>query len=348
MMNKEMTRARIRLIGNMNNYDLQRVMLNEVEGIEDRELKCLFLQVKQGILEDRFDHLDQAFDRMKEENAGNTYRAAMRSILEEIRTLQEERFQVLVQRADCEVGLEQVFVLGNLVRLYDSREIMDQAEAAMKRVIAMVQRSHENDRQDAWKILIDRISGSLKWMEKLLAYGKEMKGSSLRKLYVALISSTAKEGNAQEALERTLEAAAVLKGEESTDVYFIFLWETLTFLKQLNLKKSEQRKLWILILETADELNHVPAVAKMHVFLANYAMGESNFTEAKKHLESLEGIVDAYGYELLFEEHAEMIKNAMSEMKRNLPKAGKRSPLRLVEITPQEMEQFSMDPTIRN
>mgnify|MGYP001102589449 CR=1 FL=1 len=122
----------------------------------------------------------------------------------------------------------------------------------------------------------------------------------------------------------------------------------MTFLKQFNMSKKEQKKLWVIILATADELNHVPAVAKMHVFLANEAMGASNFAEAKRHLEPLEGIVDAYGYELLFEEHAEMIKNAMSEMKRNLPKAGKRSPLRLVEITPQEMQEFSMDPTIRN
>jgi hypothetical protein len=126
------------------------------------------------------------------------------------------------------------------------------------------------------------------------------------------------------------------------------LWETLTFLKQLDLPKSSQKELWTVILQTADALHHVPGVAKMHVFLANYAMGDSNFTEAKVHLESLEGIVDAYGYELLFEEHAEMIKHAMADMKRNLPKTGKRSPLQLVEITPEEMEQFSFRKTVCN
>lgn len=347
-MMKEMTMARIRLIGNMNNYDLQRVMLKEVGVIEDKEEKRLFLKVSQSILENRYKHLDQAFDRMKEENAGNTYRAAMRSIVEEIHGVQEERFQIVKERAACEVGLERIDVLGILVRAYDSKEKMEEAEVAMLQAIDCVQEIEENDRHEAWKSLIERIAGSIKWMEKLLPYSKDMRGSTLRKLHVALISSAAREGSAQQAFDLTMEAASILKGKESEDVYFIFLWETLTFLKRLNLSKKEQKKLWIIILETADELNHVPAVAKMHVFLANEAMGDSNFAEAKKHLEPLEGIVDAYGYELLFEEHAEMIKNAMSDMKRNLPKAGKRSPLRLVEITPEEMEQFSMTRTIRN
>jgi len=67
MMNKEMKMARIRLIGSMKNYDLQRVMLKEIGLIENNEVESLFLKVSQSILEDRYTYLDQAFDRMKEE-----------------------------------------------------------------------------------------------------------------------------------------------------------------------------------------------------------------------------------------------------------------------------------------
>lgn len=344
-MNREMTRARIRLIGNMNNYELQRVMLKEIEETMKDEAQCLFLEVKQSILEDRFHHLDQAFDRMKEENVGNTYRAAMRSIVEEIRKVQEERFQVLKERAQCETGLKKITILGNMVRGYESRDKKEEAKRSMIQAIACIREMGEEDLQTGWQTLIDPLAGSTRWTEELLPFREEMKGKTLRELYVALISSAAKEEDAQQAFERTMEAVSVLKDQESSDVYFIFLWETLAFLKQLNLPKSVLKKLWIVILETADALNHVPAVAKMHVFLANFAMSDSNFVEAKKHLESLEGIVDAYGYELLFEEHAEMIKRAMADMKRDLPKEGKRSPLRLVEITPDEMKKFSFQKT---
>lgn len=352
MMNKEMTMARIRLIGSMNNYELKRVMLKEIEKgmneTDNQDLQRLFLDVKQEVLEDRFKELDQAFDRMKEENVGNTYRAAMRSIVEEIRDVQSERFHILKKRGECERGLKRIEVLGNLVRGYDSRDLPGEAKKTMILAIDSVQDLDGEERQLGWCTLIDPIAGSTEWMEKLLLHSMEMKGKTLRELYVGLISSAVRGNDAELAFKRTMEAVEALKGEEGADIYFIFLWETLNFLKQANLRKSAQKELWTVILKSADALNHIPAVAKMHVFLANYAMGDSNFTEAKIHLESLEGIVDAYGYDLLFEEHAEMIKQAMADMRRDLPKASKRSPLRLVEITPEEMKQFSMTETTRN
>lgn len=351
-MKKDMMAARIRLVGSMNNYELKRVMLKEVEkevaGLETEELQRLVLEIKQDMLEDRFKELDRAFDRMKEENVGNTYRAAMRSIVDEIQEVQSERFQILQKRAGIEIGLKRIEVLGNLACCYDSREMEEEAKQTFVNAVDAVEELRGEARQAGWRILIDPISGSSNCMDWFLPYAGEMKGSTLREVYVGLISSAAKNDDAELAFKRTMEAAEALKGEEAEDVYFIFLWETMGFLKQMGHPKKMAKPLWEIILETADELNHVPAVAKMHVFLANAAMGESNYIDARIHLDSLEGIVDAYGYELLFEEHAEMIRNAMAHMRRDLPKASKRSPLRLVEITPEEMKQFSMTEMTRN
>jgi hypothetical protein len=221
MMNKEMTMARIRLIGNMNNYDLQRVMLKEIEGTLEEEVQGLFLEVKQNVLEDRFHHLDQAFDRMKEENVGTTYRAAMRSIVEEIHKVQAERFQVLEDRAKCETDLKKITILGNLVRGYESREKKEEAKQSMIQALACIEELEGDKRQIGWQTLIDPLAGSMKWTEELLSYCEEMKGKTLREFYVALISSAAKEGDANQAFDRTMEAVSVLKDQESMDVYFV-------------------------------------------------------------------------------------------------------------------------------
>jgi|GEM_PF-2642998 len=351
-MNKEMMMARIRLVGKMKNYELKRVMLKEIEREmekqEEQDLQGLMLEVKQELLEDRFNELDRAFDRMKEENVGNTYRAAMRSIVDEIHEVRDERFQILERRAEIESGLKVIEVLGHLTSCYESKEMETESEQAFIKAVGFIQALEGDQRQAGWRTLIDPISGDTTCMERFLPYAGEMKGSTLRELYVGLITSAVRDDNAELAFKRTMEAAEALKGEEAKDIYFVFLWETLNFLKKMGHPKKMAKPLWEVILETADELNHVPAVAKMHVFLANVAMGESNFSEARLHLDSLEGIVDAYGYELLFEEHAEMIRNAMAHMRRDLPKASERSPLRLVEITPEEMKQFSMTEMPRN
>lgn len=351
-MNKEMMMARIRLVGNMNNYELKQVMLKEIEreigSQESQDLQRLMLNVKQEMLEKRFDELDRAFDRMKEENVGNTYRAAMRSIVDEIHEVRAERFQVLEKRAGIETGLNAIGVLGNLTRCYDSNEMEKESKEAFLKAVDVVQALNGEERQAGWRTLMDPIAGDTNCMERLLPYAGEMKGNTLRELYVGLISSAARDDDVELAFKRTMQAAEALKDEEAKDIYFVFLWETLNFLKQMGHPKKMAKPLWEVILKTADELNHVPAVAKMHVFLANAAMGESDYSEARVHLDSLEGIVDAYGYELLFEEHAEMIRNAMAHMRRDLPKASERSPLRLVEITPEEMKQFSMIEMPRN
>ena len=351
-MNREMIQARIRLVGSMNNYELKQVMLKEIEREievrESQELKRLMLKIKQDMLEKRFDELDRAFDRMKEENVGNTYRAAMRSIVDEIHEVREERFQVLEKRKEIERGLDAIEVLGHLTRCYDTKEMDVESKEAFFKAVDLVQACEAEERQAGWRTLMEPLVGDTASMERFLPYAGDMKASTLRELYVGLISSAARDDDCELAFKRTMEAAEVLKGEERTDIYFVFLWETLNFLKQMGHPKEKTKPLWTVILETADELNHVPAVAKMHVFLANAAMGESNYSEARVHLDSLEGIVDAYGYELLFEEHAEMIRKAMTHMRRDLPKAGKRSPLRLVEITPEEMTRFSMTEMPKN
>lgn len=351
-MNRKMIQARIRLVGNMNNYELKQVMLKEIEREieiqESQDLWRLMLKVKQDMLEKRFNELDRAFDRMKEENVGNTYRAAMRSIVDEIHEVRAERFSVLEKRAEIEEGLAEIEILGHLTRCYDAKEMDAESNEAFDRAVDLVQTFDDEEQQAAWRILMEPITGDTTCMERFLPYAGEMKGSTLRELYVGLISSAARDDDVELAFKRTMEAAEGLKGEETKDMYFTFLWETMSFSKKMGHPKEMAKPLWAVILETADELNHVPAVAKMHVFLANAAMGDSNYADARVHLDSLEGIVDAYGYELLFEEHAEMIRNAMAHMRRDLPKGGKRSPLRLVEITPEEMKQFSMTEMPKN
>ncbi len=351
-MEMEMMQARIRLVVTMNNYELKQVMLKEIEREietqDNQDLRRLMFKVKQDMLEKRFEELDRAFDRMKEENAGNTYRAAMRSIVDEIHEVRAERFSILEKRAEIERGLEAIEVLGHLTRCYDAKELETESKEAFVKAVDLVQAFDDEERQAAWRTLMEPIAGDTTCMERFLPYVGEMKGSTLRELYVGLISSAGRDDNTELAFKRTMEAAEALKGEETKDMYFTFLWETMSFLKKMGHPKEKAKPLWVVILETADELNHVPAVAKMHVFLANAAMGESNFADARVHLDSLEGIVDAYGYELLFEEHAEMIRNAMAHMRRDLPKGGKRSPLRLVEITPEEMKQFSMTEMPKN
>lgn len=346
-MKKENLKARIRLVGKISNYELKRVMLKEIEGEVDHESKPLLLMAKQQILEDRFEALKNAYDRMKEENVGNTYRAAMRSIIDDLKEVQEDRLQVLEDRVVFEEGLPLISVLGNLSRAYDSRDKGKESETAYVNAAEAIHALEKDERQAGWRVLIDPLAGSAACMERLLAVKKELKGESLRDFYVGMISTEAHD-DVVLAFKRAMEAKEALKGEESLDIYFLFLWETLAFLKQFDHPKHMAKDLCEAILQTADQLNHVPAVAEMHVFLANISMGQADYRQARKHLVSLEGIVDAYGYELLFEEHAEMIRSALADMRRDLPKTSKRSPLRLVEISPEEMDKFSMKNMVRN
>jgi hypothetical protein len=351
-MKKEMLQARIRLTGCMKNYDLKRTMMGnieeEVKDLQDAEVEKLFLYVSQDMLEDRFDELKKALDRMKEEDLSQTYRAAMKSMVDELHQIQEERIERLEKRAELETGETAIEVLGNLTVYYYTHHLTDKAKACFSKAIETVRSLDDQDQQDGWKILIDPMTDEAGTAAWLVEYKDDFLGETRRNFYVGMISASVYAGRIEEAFSWVMTGAEALKGQESMDYYFLFLWDSLNFLKATKHEKSLEKGLWEYILEAADALNHVSAVAKMRVFLANFAMGQADYKQARVHLNSLEGIVDAYGYELLFEEHADMIRRALADMRRDLPKASKSSPLRLVEITPEEMVKFAIKNTIRN